>query len=78
MTLTYPILNRARRVLWLVTGNDKVDALARLREGDTSIPAARFIGIKQWCWPIRRRQGRTEMKGSICVLELPPITVDLV
>src|SRR5207249_7505556 len=29
MTLTYPILNRARRVLWLVTGNDKVDALAR-------------------------------------------------
>src|SRR5262249_10148705 len=32
MTLTYPILNRARRILWLVTGTDKVDALARLRE----------------------------------------------
>jgi len=42
MTLTYPILNRARRVLWLVTGSDKVDALARLREGDTSIPAGRI------------------------------------
>jgi len=42
MTLTYPILNRARRVLWLVTGNDKVDALARLREGDTSIPAGKI------------------------------------
>jgi len=42
MTLTYPILNRARRVLWLVTGNDKVDALARLREGDVSIPAGRI------------------------------------
>jgi len=42
MTLTYPILNRARRVLWLVTGNDKVQALARLREGDTSIPAGRI------------------------------------
>ena len=42
MTLTYPILNRARRVLWLVTGNDKVDALARLREGDTSIPGGRI------------------------------------
>src|SRR2546426_8112194 len=43
MTLTYPILNRARHVLWLVTGNDKVDALARLREADTSIPAGRVL-----------------------------------
>ena len=42
MTLTYPMLNRARRVLWLVTGNDKVDALARLRDGDTSIPGGRI------------------------------------
>ena len=42
MTLTYPILNRARRVLWLITGNDKVDALARLREADTSIPGAKI------------------------------------
>jgi 6-phosphogluconolactonase len=41
MTLTYPVLNRARQVLWLVTGEDKVDALRRLREGDTSIPAGR-------------------------------------
>src|ERR1700745_3812541 len=42
MTLTYPILNRARRVLWLVTGHDKVDALARLREADTSIPGGKI------------------------------------
>ena len=42
MTLTYPILNSARHVLWLVTGSDKVDALARLREGDTSIPAGKI------------------------------------
>jgi 6-phosphogluconolactonase len=42
MTLTYPMLNRSRRVLWLVTGNDKVAALARLREGDVSIPAGRI------------------------------------
>lgn len=41
MTLTYPALNRARRILWLVTGDDKVDALARLRAGDDSIPAGR-------------------------------------
>src|SRR6187401_990080 len=38
MTLTYPALHRARRILWLVTGEDKVDALRRLRDGDHSIP----------------------------------------
>jgi 6-phosphogluconolactonase len=42
MTLTYPMLNRARSVLWLVTGKDKVTALARLRAGDVSIPAGRI------------------------------------
>jgi 6-phosphogluconolactonase len=41
LTLTYPVLNRARGVLWLVTGKDKVAMLARLREGDPSIPAGR-------------------------------------
>jgi 6-phosphogluconolactonase len=41
MTLTYPVLNRARQILWLVTGEDKVDALERLRSGDPSIPAGR-------------------------------------
>jgi 6-phosphogluconolactonase len=42
MTLTYPIINRARRILWLVTGNEKVGALLRLRAGDPSIPAGRI------------------------------------
>lgn len=41
MTLTYPILDRSRRVLWVVTGSEKVDMLARLRAGDASIPAGR-------------------------------------
>jgi 6-phosphogluconolactonase len=41
MTLTYPIINRARRVLWLVTGGEKAAMLVRLREGDPSIPAGR-------------------------------------
>ena len=31
MTLTYPVLDRAARILWLVTGDDKVDALRRTR-----------------------------------------------
>lgn len=42
MTVTYPTLNRARQILWLVTGADKVDALARLSRGDASIPAGRI------------------------------------
>ena len=42
MTLTYPILNRARRVLWLVTGKEKAAMLVRLRDGDLSIPAGRI------------------------------------
>jgi 6-phosphogluconolactonase/glucosamine-6-phosphate isomerase/deaminase len=41
LTLTYPVLNRARRVLWLVTGAEKVEMLARLRAADPSIPAGR-------------------------------------
>jgi len=39
MTLTYPILNRSRQVLWVVTGSEKSEMLARLRTGDRSIPA---------------------------------------
>jgi len=42
MTLTYPMLNRSRRILWLVTGADKAAALKKLRDGDTSIPAGRI------------------------------------
>jgi len=41
MTLTYPVLDRARRVLWLVTGSEKVEMLPRLLSGDPSIPAGR-------------------------------------
>ena len=41
MTLTYPIINRSRRVLWLVTGSEKTGMLARLQVGDVSIPAGR-------------------------------------
>jgi 6-phosphogluconolactonase len=42
MTLTYPVLNRARRILWLVTGEEKVPMLKRLIDGDTSIPSGRI------------------------------------
>ena len=42
MTLTYPALNRARRILWVVTGAEKVEMLVRLRDGDIAIPAGRI------------------------------------
>jgi 6-phosphogluconolactonase len=41
MTLTYPALNEARRIVWLVTGEDKGAALEKLLAGDDSIPAGR-------------------------------------
>lgn len=41
MSLTYAVLNRARRVLWVVTGAEKQAALQRLQAGDTTIPAGR-------------------------------------
>jgi len=41
MTLTYPELGRVRSLLWVVTGEEKRDALARLLDRDPSIPAGR-------------------------------------
>jgi 6-phosphogluconolactonase len=46
MTLTDPILNRSRRILWLVTGNEKFEMLRRLRAGDLSIPAGRVRQVQ--------------------------------
>jgi 6-phosphogluconolactonase len=47
MTLTFPVLDRASIVLWLVTGGDKADALKRLLERDPSIPAGRVRAERQ-------------------------------
>ena len=44
MTLTYPILNRARRVLWVVTGSGKAAMVNRMLAGDRAIPAGRICG----------------------------------
>ena len=41
MTLTYPELNRARRLLWIVTGESKREPLAKLLAQDRSVPAGR-------------------------------------
>jgi 6-phosphogluconolactonase len=41
MTLTYPELERVRQLLWVVTGEEKVDALKKLIEQDPSTPSGR-------------------------------------
>ncbi|HJX08624.1 MAG TPA: 6-phosphogluconolactonase [Actinomycetota bacterium] len=47
MTLTYPVLDRARSVLFLVTGEDKAPPLRMLLARDRSIPAARVQAADQ-------------------------------
>jgi 6-phosphogluconolactonase len=41
MTLTFPALNRARHIVWMIGGAAKAEALHRLVAGDASIPATR-------------------------------------
>jgi 6-phosphogluconolactonase len=42
MTLTYPVLNGARAILFVVTGAEKAEALVRLSRKDPTIPAGRI------------------------------------
>jgi 6-phosphogluconolactonase len=48
MTLSYPVLDRARAVLWLATGAEKREMVARLRAGDATIPAGRVRADRAW------------------------------
>ena len=41
MTLTYPVINRARQILWVVTGSEKAKPLGLLMKADPSIPGGR-------------------------------------
>lgn len=49
MTLTYPVLDAAREVLFVVTGADKAAALARIRSGDSDLPAGR-VDAERTIW----------------------------
>jgi 6-phosphogluconolactonase len=42
ITLTYPVLESSRNAAFLVVGEEKRAALARLRHGDDNLPAARL------------------------------------
>jgi 6-phosphogluconolactonase len=41
MTLTYPEINKVRKLLWVITGEEKVDALQKLIAQDPSTPSGR-------------------------------------
>ena len=58
MTLTYPAINRARRVLWVVTGSEKTAALERLLDGDVTIPAGRVRREQAVLFADRAAMGR--------------------
>jgi 6-phosphogluconolactonase len=45
MTLTFPMINRARRVLWLATGAAKVPMIERLMKADPTIPAGHMTQV---------------------------------
>jgi 6-phosphogluconolactonase len=63
MTLTYSIINRARRILWVVTGEEKARALARLCDADTSIPAGRVA--QQQALVLADRPAASELQTTV-------------
>jgi 6-phosphogluconolactonase len=69
MTLTYPLLNRSRRILWVVTGTEKAPMLARLLSGDVSIPAGRVRQDQTLVLADFAAAGKAELdlkKGNVC------------
>jgi 6-phosphogluconolactonase len=65
MTLTYPALNRARRVLWVVTGDEKRQMLRHLLDGDESIPAGRIHREQALVLADRAAAGTTEKSRGV-------------
>ncbi len=58
MTLTFPVLDAARRILWLATGAEKMPMLERLRAGDRTIPAGRVSSEQALLLTDRAAAGR--------------------
>jgi 6-phosphogluconolactonase len=66
MTLTYPILNRARCILWVVTGAEKAGMVNRLLDGDRGIPAGRVRSDQAFLLAdCAAAQGCTSKKGGV-------------
>jgi 6-phosphogluconolactonase len=69
MTLTYPAIDRARCVLWVVTGGEKEGMVNRLLNGDRGIPAGRVSRGQALLLADSAAAGRSTSKaeGVICV-----------
>ncbi len=63
MTLTYPVINRARHILWLITGEGKAEMLGRLIEGDGDIPAGRINQVQATVLADDAALGKTREKA---------------
>jgi 6-phosphogluconolactonase len=64
MTLTYPVINRARKILWVVTGAEKVPMLHRLLDGDESIPAGRVSRVQAIVLADEAAAGKSPANGK--------------
>ena len=73
MTLTYPIINRARAVMWLVTGDEKAGILGRLLVGDVSIPAGRVRADRA---TVLGDRAATSPAARITAFMTPPATFE--
>jgi 6-phosphogluconolactonase len=65
MTLTYPALDRARRILWVVTGAEKAAMLARLVAGDATIPGGRVRQDNAWLLADEAAAGVARKQGDL-------------
>lgn len=54
LTLTYPAIASSREVAFLVAGAGKAEMLARIRDGDRALPAARIVSVGRVNWFVDR------------------------
>ena len=64
MTLTYPLLNRSRCVLWVVTGREKAEMVVRLLDGDVTIPAGRIHSVNALLIADKAAAAKLEAAGT--------------
>jgi 6-phosphogluconolactonase len=54
LTLTYPVIDSSRVVAFLLNGKEKAEMFARIRSGDTTLPAGRVAPVGKLMWFVDR------------------------